>query len=176
MKGKANMNKLYIITGPAGVGKSTISYEVGKRLKKSVVIEGDTIYNFFVGGRIKPWYKNAPLDLFWNNCIMLIKSYLETGYDVVFNYIISNKNLDRLKETFKDYEIIFRCLLVDEKTIIDQFEEVGDTTKSYTKKKVVGLSCEEVYEVEDEIVKKKNNIYKCYGKRRNRTKTRKEIR
>ena len=65
---------------------------------------------------------------------------------------------------------------VDEKTIIDQFEEVGDTTKSYTKKKVVGLSCEEVYEEEDEIVKKKNNIYKCYGKRRNRTKTRKEIR
>ncbi len=49
---------------------------------------------------------------------MLIKSYLEAGYDVVFNYIISNKNLDRLKETFKDYEIIFRCLLVDEKTII----------------------------------------------------------
>lgn len=112
------MNKLYIITGPAGVGKSTISYEVGKKLKKSVVIEGDTIYNFFVGGRIKPWYKNAPLDLFWNNCIMLIKSYLENGYDVVFNYIISNENLDRLKETFKDYEIIFRCLLVDEKTII----------------------------------------------------------
>ena len=49
---------------------------------------------------------------------MLIKSYLETGYDVVFNYIISNENLDRLKEAFKDYEIIFRCLLVDEKTII----------------------------------------------------------
>lgn len=111
------MNKLYIITGPAGVGKSTISYEVGKRLKKSVVIEGDTIYNFFVGGRIKPWYKDAPLDLFWNNCIMLIKSYLEAGYDVVFNYIISNKNLDRLKETFKDHEIIFRCLLVDEKKL-----------------------------------------------------------
>lgn len=60
------MNKLYIITGPAGVGKSTISYEVGKRLKKSVVIEGDTIYNFFVGSRIKPWYKDVPLDLFWN--------------------------------------------------------------------------------------------------------------
>lgn len=51
------MNKLYIITGPAGVGK---------KLKKSVVIEGDTIYNFFVGGRIKSWYKDAPLDLFWN--------------------------------------------------------------------------------------------------------------
>lgn len=114
------MNKLYIITGPAGVGKSTISYEVGKKLEKSVVIEGDTIYNFFVGGRIKPWLEEAPLDLFWNNCIMLIKSYLENGYDVVFNYIINNENLEKLQKEFKDYEIIFKCLLVDEKTILER--------------------------------------------------------
>ena len=112
------MNKLYVITGPAGVGKSTISYEIGKRLEKSVVIEGDTIYNFFVGGRIRPWYPDAPLELFWNNCIMLIKSYLDNGYDVVFNYIIKNKELNKLKETFKDYDFIFNCLLVDEETII----------------------------------------------------------
>lgn len=112
------MNKLYVITGPAGVGKSTVSYELGKKLDKSVVIEGDTIYNFFVGGRIKPWYPNAPLDLFWKNSIMLIKSYLENGYDVVFNYIIKNKELENLKEVFKDYEFIFSCLLVDEQTII----------------------------------------------------------
>lgn len=112
------MNKLYVITGPAGVGKSTVSYELGKRLDKSVVIDGDTIYNFFVGGRIKPWYPNAPLDLFWKNSIMLIKSYLENGYDVVFNYIIKNKQLENLKETFKDYDFIFSCLLVDEPTII----------------------------------------------------------
>ena len=112
------MNKLYVITGPAGVGKSTVSYELGKRLDKSVVIEGDTIYNFFVGGRIKPWAPNAPLDLFWRNSIMLIKSYLENGYDVVFNYIIENKELENLKEVFKDYDFIFSCLLVDESTII----------------------------------------------------------
>lgn len=114
------MNKLYVITGPAGVGKSTISYEIGKRLEKSVVIEGDTIYNFFVGGRIKPWYPEAPLDLFWKNSIMLIKSYLENGYDVVFNYIIKNNELKNLKEIFKDYNFIFTCLLVDEKTIIER--------------------------------------------------------
>mgnify|MGYP003235672990 FL=1 len=114
------MNKLYIITGPAGVGKSTISYEIGKKLAKSVVIEGDTIYNFFVGGRIKPWYPDAPLNLFWSNCIMLIKSYLENGYDVVFNYIIENEELEKLKKEFKDYDISFTCLLVDEKTIMER--------------------------------------------------------
>lgn len=28
------MNYLYVITGPAVVGKSTISYEIGRRLEK----------------------------------------------------------------------------------------------------------------------------------------------
>lgn len=48
------MNKLYILTGPPGVGKSTISNLLASNLEKSVLIEGDTIYNFFIGGRIKP--------------------------------------------------------------------------------------------------------------------------
>lgn len=112
------MNRLYLITGPAGVGKSTISYIIGERLAKSVVIEGDTIYNFFVGGRIKPWKEDAPLDLFWNNCIYLIDSYLKNGYDVVFNYIIKPKQLNVLLEKFKSYDVIFKCLLVDEETIL----------------------------------------------------------
>ena len=32
---------LYIITGPAGVGKSTISKKIAESKKKSVLIEGD---------------------------------------------------------------------------------------------------------------------------------------
>ena len=43
-----NINKLYIITGPTGVGKSTISNKLAESLLKSVLIEGDTIYNFFI--------------------------------------------------------------------------------------------------------------------------------
>ena len=112
------MNKLYIITGPAGVGKSTISKEIAQQSSKSVLIEGDVIYNFFVGGRIRPWYPEAPLKLFWNNCIYLINSYLEEGYDVVFNYIIKPDQFKKLQEKFKDYEIVFKVLMVDEETIV----------------------------------------------------------
>ena len=112
------MNKLYVITGPAGVGKSTISNKLGEKLEKSVVIDGDVIYNFFVGGKIKPWNPNAPLQLFWNNCFYLIETYLKNGYDVVFNYIIYNEELELIKKKFNKYNVIFKCLLVDEDTIL----------------------------------------------------------
>ena len=117
------MNKLYLITGPAGVGKSTISRKVAETLEKSVLIEGDEIYNFFVGGRIKPWFENAPIDLFWNNCIYLIKSYLENGYDVVFNYIIKPDMFKKLETIFKDYNINFKVLLTDKETIVKRDKE-----------------------------------------------------
>ena len=35
------MAKLYILTGPAGVGKSTISKGIAERLEKSDLLEGD---------------------------------------------------------------------------------------------------------------------------------------
>lgn len=114
------MNKLYILTGPAGVGKSTISEKIASSLEKSVLIEGDDIYNQFVGGRISPWKEDAPLDLFWKNCTNLINNYLSSGYDVVFNYIIKKDKFALLKDKFKDYEIKFTVLLVDEKTVIER--------------------------------------------------------
>lgn len=117
------MNKLYILTGPAGVGKSTISNEIAHSLEKSVLIEGDTIYNFFVGGRIRPWYPDAPKELFWNNCIYLIKTYLENGYDVVFNYIINPEQFNKLNALFNKYDLIFKVLLTDEETIIKRDNE-----------------------------------------------------
>ena len=37
------MNNLYIITGPAGVGRTKISYQIAKNKIKSALIEGDNI-------------------------------------------------------------------------------------------------------------------------------------
>lgn len=116
--GDYEMNKLYLITGPCGIGKSTVSIEIAKRIDKSVLIEGDDIYNFFVGGRISPWKDGAPLDLFWDNCIYLINSYLSRGYDVIFNYIIDPKDLEMLRKKFSDYQIIFKVLIAKKDVVI----------------------------------------------------------
>lgn len=38
------MSTLYIITGPCGVGKTTISKKLFQKLSNSLLIEGDDIY------------------------------------------------------------------------------------------------------------------------------------
>ena len=112
------MNKLYLITGPAGVGKTTISKALAHNLPKSVLIEGDDIYHMVKGGYVSPWMEGNHLKLFWENSISLIKNSLENGYDVVFNYIIKKEDYKILKEKFKDYKIIFKVLLVSEEELL----------------------------------------------------------
>ena len=112
------MSKLYVITGPAGVGKSTVSYELAKRSNKSALIEGDDIYNQVVGGYIHAWKEGNHLQLFLDICFDMIEKYLSHGYDVVFNYIITPDIVKKIKEKFSSYETKFVVLLTDENTLL----------------------------------------------------------
>lgn len=122
-KGKMSMSKLYFITGPAGVGKSTVSKKIAESKEKSVLLEGDEVYHHVIGGYVPAWKENNHLDIFWKVCIDTIKNYLNAGYDVVFNYIMMPKDLKMLQDHFKDYETKFVVLLVDEKSILSRDKE-----------------------------------------------------
>ncbi|WP_254865359.1 hypothetical protein [Solibacillus isronensis] len=52
---KKAANKVYIISGPAGVGKSTTSKELTKKFKNSAYISGDNISHMHINGRKNPW-------------------------------------------------------------------------------------------------------------------------
>ena len=112
------MPSLYIITGPAGVGKSTVSKKLAQNLSKSALIEGDEIYHQVIGGYIPAWKDGNHLQTFWKVCINIVRSYLEDDFDVVFNYIVTPENLALLKNEFKNYTIKFIVLLVDESTLL----------------------------------------------------------
>lgn len=114
------MANLYVITGPAGVGKSTVSKRIAETKVKSALIEGDDIYNQVVGGYEKAWKEGNHLELFWKICTDMINSYLEEDYDVVFNYIVTPNNIKLLKEKFKNYNIKFAVLLTDEATLLER--------------------------------------------------------
>ena len=92
---------LYLITGPAGVGKSTISQQISKSLDKSVLLEGDEFYHHVVNPDISAWKEGNHLDIFWKEVENSIKLYLENGYDVIFNYIIDywRKRLFKIKRS-----------------------------------------------------------------------------
>ena len=114
------MNKLYIITGPAGVGKSTVSKEIAKKSDKSALIEGDEIYQLVCGGYVSAWKEGNHLDIFWENCIDLIRNFLDNGYDVVFNYIIGKKKVEELRQEFGDSLIKFVAIFTDENTLVER--------------------------------------------------------
>ena len=117
------MPNLYIITGPAGVGKSTISKELAKSYNKSALIEGDDIYHQVIGGFVQAWKEGNHLKTFWKVCVNIIKTYLEDGFDVVFNYIITPENLELIKTVFKDYNVKFVVLITDEATLLARDKE-----------------------------------------------------
>lgn len=117
------MNKLYLITGPAGVGKSTISKMLANKIEKSALIEGDDLYNIVKNGYISPWKDGNKLDLMWDNILYLINNFLKEGFNVVFNYIINETKLEMLKNKFKEYDIKFVVLLVDEETLLKRDKE-----------------------------------------------------
>ena len=109
------MSKLYVITGPAGVGKSTVSKEIAKKSKKSALIEGDMIYHLVCSGYKSAWEKGNHLKVFWENCIDIIRNFLNNGYDVVFNYIIIKKKIEEIRSIFKNVEIKFIVLMIIER-------------------------------------------------------------
>lgn len=120
------MAKLYVVTGPAGVGKSTISRKLAEASPKSALIEGDDLYAQIVGGYVNPWEEGNFLDTFWKLSLSSIRVYLEDGFDVVFNYIISPEQLNMIREEFSDHEVRFTVLLVDEETIIERDSRRSD--------------------------------------------------
>lgn len=117
------MSNLYIITGSAGVGKSAISKKLAQLKDKSVLIEGDEIYHQVIGGYIQAWKEGNHLQTFWKVCLNSIETYLEDGFDVIFNYIINPENIRIIKDRFKNYPIKFVVLLVDEATLLARDKE-----------------------------------------------------
>lgn len=112
------MQTLYIRTGSSGVGKSTISRRIAESKNKSLLIEDDDIYHQVVGGYVQAWKEGNHLNTFWKICLSSIETYLEYGYDVIFNYIVNPENVEVIKNKLKNYTIKFIVLVIDEKTLL----------------------------------------------------------
>lgn len=113
------MNKIIVITGPGGVGKSTQSKLLVEEFDKVVLIEGDKVYHLIKKGAKEPWNDETALELCWENIISIISNSLKKGYDVILDYICFKEDIDRIRAAFSSNSVI-PVVLVSNPSVLAQ--------------------------------------------------------
>jgi 2-phosphoglycerate kinase len=111
---------VYILSGPAGVGKTTTSKELANRLNKSAYISGDDVSHMHICGREKPWESEEELALIWKNILCLTKNFLNYGNDVVVDFVTFPREANWLKRELKseNIKVVYVILWTDKNTLI----------------------------------------------------------
>lgn len=119
---------IYIISGPCGVGKSTISKGLVRKLEKTVLVEGDLITAMFAGDEQPPWEEK--LSIVWQNLSSLTKNFLQNGYDVVIDYVVEDEFewfYKELQQAGLDVTLHYYVLRADAEVIVERITKRGDT-------------------------------------------------
>ncbi|MCU6713187.1 AAA family ATPase [Paenibacillus sp. J5C_2022] len=111
---------VYIISGPAGVGKSTTSKKLVEQLERSSYISGDDISHLPVNGRGKPWLCQETHNLTWINILSLVKNLIDYKFDVVIDYVTFPSEASWLLSELasENVRIIYVVFMVDHETIM----------------------------------------------------------
>jgi predicted ABC-type ATPase len=142
---------IYIISGPCGVGKSTITKGLARNFEKAVLVEGDLISAMFVG-QVPPWEEK--LAIVWQNLSSLTKNFLLNGYDVVIDYVVENELewfCRELQQTGLDITLHYYVLRADPEVLVERITKRGDT-------EMIPRSLELLYQLEN----KKENAPHLY--------------
>lgn len=139
------MNNIYFISGPCGVGKSTLADVFAKHLtntgirKQLYVIHGDDFHqgfvetdykdSFWVGGQAADkivWTEILKFN--WECIIDTAGKVLDRGLDVVIDYVVEGELPLLLKlAREKDAKLYYIVLTASEDAITQRIEERGDT-------------------------------------------------
>jgi len=121
---------IYLITGPAGSGKSFVSKALAKRFERSAVIEVDKLRSLVISGYVKPWPHNEEVDLQLSlaakNACNIATNFLEKGFDVFIDDVVGRKLLEQYSEYFKDKNFKTLLLLPSLESLLKRFDERGD--------------------------------------------------
>ncbi len=111
------MNKTYIITGPPGSGKSTISSYLAAQFELGIHIHCDDIYNMVKGGYLYPWddKDNFLMGTMLESASEIQKVYSSKGFNCVIDYVL---HLEQLKSLIANINsnVSLTILLPDDET------------------------------------------------------------
>ena len=138
------MNKqrtVYIVSGPLGVGKTTVTRKLVSQLDEGVLIEGDTFLNATEKVSKLSWEKR--ISLAWNSILDTTRSYIKAELDVVIDVVIDfviEEELRWFVEKTKDLNIKIKyiVLIADKKTLENRLEKRGEV--QYLNRSIVLLN------------------------------------
>ena len=164
---------VYLITGPAGSGKSSITQELAKKLKRSAVIKVDALKAMVISGYVRPWPPSEEVDLQLSlaakNACDLAANFIEKDFTVFIDDVVGRKLLEQYSEFFKDKNFKTFVLLPSVESLLKRFDDRGDNKelrertielhKKFTEQKdklgwkVIDSSNQTLEETVDEIFK-----------------------
>lgn len=113
---------VYLISGPCGIGKSTVTSQLQKSLQNTVLIEGDVLHAMFCEIKSKSWA------ITWENIIAVTRNFITYGFDVIIDYVVEDE-LEWIHKKLEDLEVIIKysVLIAEKKTIAERLNNRGDT-------------------------------------------------
>ncbi|SDN70988.1 Cytidylate kinase [Paenibacillus sp. yr247] len=125
MKELSGKHVIYLISGPLGVGKSTISKELAQNVKQCVLIEGDDILHMFKGESHPSWEER--LRLTWKNILALTRNFIQHELNVVIDFVVEDE-LDWFCKHISDLNVRLNYVVLraDKEKLIERLSKRGD--------------------------------------------------
>ena len=116
---------VYLISGPLGVGKSTVSKSLANAMKQCALIEGDLLLHVYRGETEPPWEDR--LRLAWLNIVAVTRNLLRHGIDVVIDFVVEEE-LEWFRDQLSDFNVTlhYAVLHAAPDTLMVRLRQRGD--------------------------------------------------
>lgn len=148
--------QIFIVSGPCGVGKSTVSTEIAKLISKSALIHGDDFLHMYEETSEPPWEEK--LAIMWKNILAVTNTFLQHRYNVIIDIVVEDE-LEWFVRHFAhlDVRIKYIVLRADEKVLIERINNRGDTY-------LIDRSLFLLNQLENETPNNQSYLYETTGK------------
>jgi broad-specificity NMP kinase len=118
------MKTIYLISGPLGVGKSTVSKALHKKIAGSALLVGDDLYNLEEDNDLE-WEEK--LQEGWKRVLAATEKMLKDNEVVIIDFVVEDE-LPWFMNSLSSYDLQFKyvVLLADKETILERLEKRGE--------------------------------------------------
>jgi deoxyadenosine/deoxycytidine kinase len=116
---------IYLISGPIGVGKSTVTKQLAQKVESCALIEADHLLHMFQGKAGPSWEER--LHITWLNIVAVTRNYSKQNVNVMIDFVVEDE-FEWFCNELSDLNvrIVYVVLRADEETMLKRLNQRGD--------------------------------------------------